>query len=127
MFRYQAVSSRWLRRGRTRKWLNYCDPVTTRHRFRLELGLKDEIAAEVFAEVVFLCDGLLEYKADEVGVDAKRTRFFKIASQLPLQSRTRLSKELQMVLCNRVADSPASNIRVQMSELAFRSLAAAYL
>jgi len=38
------------------------NPVETRHQVRVELGLVDEVAAEVFAMVVFVSDGLLQIK-----------------------------------------------------------------
>jgi len=36
------------------------NPAQTRHALRVELGRRDELAAEVFALVVFLCDNLLQ-------------------------------------------------------------------
>ena len=38
------------------------NPVETRHAMRVELGLIDEVAAEMFALVVFVSDGLLQIK-----------------------------------------------------------------
>jgi len=60
----------------------------------MELGWYDELAAEVFALIVFLSDGLLEIRIEN---EANRApaRFFRIARKLPL--------ELQMLLCSRVA------------------------
>ena len=86
------------------------NPEETRDEMRMELGWFDE-AAEMFALVVFLCDGLLEIK------EKNRTggRFFKIAEQLPM--------ELQMVLCHRVVGSMDDNISQEASEAAFRALA----
>jgi len=59
---------------------------------RLELGWYDEAAAEVFAQAVFVSDGLLQI--NETTTPSPAARFFSIAAQLPL--------ELQMVLCHRV-------------------------
>ena len=42
------------------------NPTQTRNEIRRELGCVDELAAEVFALVVFLCDGLLELGEEEV-------------------------------------------------------------
>jgi len=38
------------------------DAAKTRHAMRVELGLLDELAAEVFALVIFVSDGLLQVK-----------------------------------------------------------------
>jgi len=38
------------------------NPVLTRHEVRVKLGVLDELAAEVFALTVFLCDELLQLK-----------------------------------------------------------------
>jgi len=88
------------------------NPVETRHGVRLELGLLDELAAEMFALVVFVSDGLLQAKNL---VDTPAARFFNIARQLPL--------ELQMVLSYRVVGSPKEIIPGGTSEEAFKSLA----
>ena len=42
------------------------NPEETRHEMRMELGWFDEMAAEIFALVVFLCDGLLEIKEENL-------------------------------------------------------------
>jgi len=42
------------------------DPVATRHHVRLQVGWYDEAAAEMFAQVVFVSDGLLKTKATGV-------------------------------------------------------------
>jgi len=87
-------------------------PERTRHAMRVELGLLDELAAEMFALVVFVSDGLLQAKNL---VDTPAARFFNIARQLPL--------ELQMVLSYRVVGSPKEIIPGGTSEEAFKSLA----
>ena len=38
------------------------NPTQTRHELRVKLGLLDEVAAEVYALIVFLCDGLLQFR-----------------------------------------------------------------
>lgn len=96
-------------------------PVAIHRKLRSELGLSQQVAAEVFAQVIFLCDGLLE--CDPIcitnHVTNQAVRFFSVAKQLPM--------ELQMVLCNLVAGSTATNILTVDSEPAFRSLAHLYL
>jgi len=88
------------------------NPVETRHAMRVELGLLDELAAEIFAMVVFVSDGLLQVN------DTTRSpaaRYFSVARQLPL--------ELQMVLCFRQVGSAKEIIQGKDSEVAFKSLA----
>jgi len=80
---------------------------------RLELGLLDELAAEVFALVVFVSDGLLQIK--DTTTPSPAARFFKIARSLPL--------ELQMLLCYRLVRSDKEIIPGKESEVAFKSLA----
>ena len=88
------------------------NPVETRHQVRVQLGLVDELAAEVFAMVVFVSDGLLQINGT---TPSPAARFFSIASQLPL--------ELQMVLCYRQVGSAREIIPRNNRELAFRNLA----
>jgi len=70
------------------------NPTQTRHEVRVKLGVLDELAAEVFALTVFLCDDLLQLKpaplASTTTASAAATQFFTIASKLPM--------ELQMIL-----------------------------
>ena len=76
----------------------------------------DEMAAEVFALIVFLCDGLLQIKpASHPLAFAAADCFFAIAAKLPL--------ELQMILCHRVVGSMKQSILHKESEVAFKSLA----
>jgi len=96
------------------------NPALTRHEVRVKLGELDELAAEVFALTVFLCDDLLQFKpashpAATPKPAAAATRFFAIASKLPM--------ELQMILCHRAVGSMKQNILHQDSEAAFKSLA----
>ena len=88
------------------------DAAQTRHAIRVELGFVDELAAEMFALVVFVSDGLLKVK-DTTPTPA--ARYFYIAIRLPL--------ELQMMLCRRVVRSAKEIIPGKDSEVAFKSLA----
>jgi len=89
------------------------DGNKTKHALRVELGLADEMAAEIFALVVFVSDGLLQIK--DTTTPSPAARFFSIASQLPL--------DLQMVLCRRLVESAKEIIPGKDSEVAFKSLA----
>ena len=95
------------------------NPTQTRHELRVKLGMLDEVAAEVFALTVFLCDDLLQLRAGLASTttasDAAATRYFAIAKRLPM--------ELQMLLCHRVVGSMKQNILRKDSEAAFKSLA----
>jgi len=93
------------------------DVAQTRHATRVELGLLDEMAAEMFALVVFVSDGLLQI--NDATNPSPAARFFRIASRLPL--------ELQMVLCYRVMGSSKVIIRGKQSEVAFKDLASCCL
>jgi len=84
----------------------------TRHAMRVELGWYDELAAEMFAMVVFVSDGLLQMK-DPAPTPA--SKFFNIARKVPL--------ELQMILCCRLAGTSKEIIQGKNSEAAFKSLA----
>jgi len=85
----------------------------TRHAMRVKLGLLDELAAEMFAMVVFVSDGILQVNAPTTPSPA--ARFFSIAAQLPL--------ELQMVLCFRQVGSTKGIVPGKDSEAAFKCLA----
>ena len=58
------------------------DAAQTRHVMRLALGLLDEMAAEMFALVVFVSDGLLQIK--DTATLSPAARFFSIAKRLPI-------------------------------------------
>ena len=88
------------------------NPVETRHDMRVELGFIDELAAEMFALVVFVSNGLLQINDT---TPSPAARFFSIATQLPL--------ELQMVLCFRQVGSAKEIIPSKESEAAFKELA----
>jgi len=89
------------------------DAAQTRHALRVELDWYDELAAKMFALVVFVSDGLLQIKDTTTTTPA--ARFFKIAAKLPL--------ELQMVLCFRLVGSAKEIIHCKESEAAFKELA----
>jgi len=89
------------------------NPMETRHAMRMELGLLDELAAEMFALVVFVSDGLLQIKDTTTATPA--ARYFSIARQLSL--------ELQMVLCFRQVGSDKEIIQGKETEVAFKELA----
>ena len=96
------------------------NPALTRHELRVELEFPDELAADLFAVIVFLCDGLLQSKPALAATFSNpgatgALRFFAIASKLP--------RELQMVLCRRAVGSMKQNILHWDSEAAFKSLA----
>jgi len=91
------------------------NPAETIRQVRVELGFLEEMAAEVFALVVFLSDGLLQICQAEKVVTSPAARFFSISKRLPL--------ELQMVLCRRVVGSSEEVITGQVSEAAFKNLA----
>ena len=84
----------------------------TRHIIRLKLGLLHELAAEMFALVVFVSDGLLQIKDT---TPSPAARYLKIARRLPL--------ELQMLLCFRQVGSAREIIPSKVSEGAFKELA----
>ena len=92
------------------------DPTGTRREIRVELGVTDALAAELFATTVFLCDDFLRIRGPKS--DSEVGRFFRIASLLPM--------ELQMVLCHRVYDSTKENISSKDAEPAFKHLASLY-
>ena len=95
------------------------DPTLTRHELRVKLGMLDEVAAELFALTVFLCDDLLQLSPAPLSTPnpaaSAATRFFVIAKRLPM--------ELQMILCHHTAGSKKQNILRKDSETAFKSLA----
>jgi len=88
------------------------DPTETRHVVRLKLGWYNEAAAEMFAMVVFVSDGLLQIKETSL---TPATRFFNLTRRLPL--------ELQIVLCCRLVESGKDLIPDKEREVAFKELA----
>jgi len=93
------------------------NPTQTRHEVRVKLGIPEAVASELFAVVVFLCDGLLQLQ-QHPGI-SPTGRFFSITQRLPM--------ELQMVICHHCFGSSKQNITSTVSEVAFRSLAKALL
>jgi hypothetical protein len=89
-------------------------PNKTRFNIRIELGCHDQITADVFALVIFLSDGLLRVKTDEI-ISDEYCNFFNISKRLPM--------ELQMLLCNRALGSMKDSISFDNSEVAFKQLA----
>ena len=87
------------------------DAAQTRYAMRVELGLLDDLAAKMFAMVVFVSDGLLQIN----DTTTPAARFFTIARRFPL--------ELQMVLCYWVLGSCKEIVPGKESEVAFRELA----
>ena len=91
------------------------NPVKTGHAVRMELGVIEEFAAEMFALVVFVSDGLLQVTHHDQSTPSPAARFLAMAVRLPL--------ELQMVLCHRVVGSAKDTILGRDSESAFKNLA----
>ena len=91
------------------------NPEETRFEVRIGLCWHAEAAAEIFALVVFVSDGLLEIRNPDLATAEQASRFFFIATQLPL--------ELQVVLCFRLVGSAKEVISGRDSEAAFQALA----
>jgi len=91
------------------------NPVEVRHEVRVELGCRDELAAEIFALVIFVSDGLLRTKGARRTPNPAASRFFAMTRQLPL--------DLQMVLCCRLVGSAKDVIGTTQREMGFRDLA----
>ena len=100
------------------------DPAATRQQLRELPELRDSFMSDLFALVVFLCDGLLLTVDAESSASffvfftkpstSQAVRFFRIAQSLPM--------ELQMVLCNRVFGSGKDHVLTKHSEPAFKKL-----
>jgi len=90
------------------------DMVATRSSLWGELEYGDNVAAGIFALVVFHCDGLLEIPESKGRISGS-VRFFFMARKLPL--------ELQMVLCYRLVGSMKNIVAGRDGEVAFRKLA----
>jgi ankyrin repeat protein len=96
------------------------NPDLVRHQVRVKFGLLDELAAEFFALIVFVCDDLLKLKpAPSFTTPVAASRFVTMAIKLPI--------ELQMILCCRSTGSTKQNILRKDSEPAFKSLARSLL
>jgi len=59
------------------------NPRDTRHVVRIELGFYDDVAAEMFALVVFVSDGLLRVGESADPTPPATSRFFSIATGTP--------------------------------------------
>ena len=98
------------------------DPAATRQQLRELPELRDSFTTDLFALVIFLCDGLLRVSVESsassssstTNKDNKAARFFQIAQALPM--------ELQMLLCNRVFGTGKTIILTKHSETAFKKL-----
>jgi len=77
------------------------DATKTKHAMRVEIGWYDEAAAEMFALVVFVSDGLPQVNFTTTSTPA--AKFFSITKRLPL--------ELQMVLCHCAVGSGKDHLR----------------
>ena len=88
------------------------DPLAVRQQLRELPEIRETFIADVFALIIFTCDGLLRLKdpGHLVGV----ARFFVVAEKLPM--------ELQMVLANRVFGAGKDGVLRKVSEKAFRKL-----
>jgi len=97
------------------------NPTGTRSALKLELCCHEDLAAEMFALVVFVSDGLLRVSLSTTTAvvkdmhTASSARFFYVATRLPL--------ELQTVLCYRLIGSAKDIIQGRASEVAFKHLA----
>ena len=122
------------------------NPAETRHQMRVEIGWFDEAAAEMFALVVFVSDGLLQVTRGNHPTSTPPARFFSMARGFPWLSLNHNSEnpipkqpdfesprffriaiqlplELQMVLCHRLMGSTKEIISGKDSEAAFKCLA----
>lgn len=92
------------------------NPKETRRLIRIELGVCDEISSDLFALIVFVCDGYLTLPV--TGSPTKKqkqaARFFKMTQRLPM--------ELQMVVCYRYAQGMKNNITSVLAETAMKKL-----
>jgi hypothetical protein len=86
-------------------------PWETRLEVMRALRMRDEMAAEIFAPMVFLSDNLLRIRENDAPCAA--ASFFSIALKLP--------QELQMVLSHRVMGSARTNISGRARERGFRN------
>jgi hypothetical protein len=91
------------------------DPDQTRYHVRCQLGFMDQMAASLFAPVVFVSDGLLNVKDHSPQHLFGIERFFLIMLRLPM--------ELQMAVCCRAVGCVKDNISRGDCEVAFRALA----
>lgn len=89
------------------------NPDGVRAELKRELGMREERAADFFAEAVFLCDGLLRVREDAAA--RRGARFLSILERIPI--------ELQMLVASRAAGGARDVVLTRDSEPAFRRLA----
>jgi len=89
------------------------NPQQATFKTRVSLGYPDAVAAQLFAQVVFVSDGLIRVREVEYSNDRAK-RFINLAARLPM--------ELQMVLCYRLAGSARNNIAGADREAAFKDI-----
>jgi len=89
------------------------DPVAVSLRLRRLPGIREGYIGRTFALVIFVSDGFLVLREDEVPEETQR--FFGVCARLPL--------DLQMALCNRMFGSPRNVVPSRDSETGFRWLA----
>jgi len=124
------------------------NPVETRHQMRVQFGYHNELAAEMFALVVFVSDGLLQVTQgnQDQSTLTPAARVFSFARGFPWLSlnlkpdhpnpgpydfgfrrffriAAQLPLELQMVLCHRMVGSGKDVVPGKDSEVAFKCLA----
>lgn len=93
----------------------------TRYKLQIERDPRNKLAADLFSQIVFVCDGVLRIKVAKeatVAAAAAAARYLKIAEQLPI--------ELQMKLCCCVIGSGRQDIPSFMSEHTFKDLAKSF-
>jgi len=90
------------------------NPNKLRQELRIKHGFSQQDATDLFASVVFLCDGLLTFNTHAI-TTCGTPFFFLIMKKLPM--------ELQMIICHRVYGSPKDSIPSHNSEPAFQRLA----
>jgi len=95
------------------------DPTTTRQQLRELPELRDVFISDLFAIMIFLCDGLFAASIKSSAFPSsitsqKAARFFLCAQRLPF--------ELQMMLCNRSFGSAKDTVLTKHSEPAFKKL-----
>jgi len=98
------------------------DEKEVRRKMRNKVGISKNNAADVFALVIFVSDGLLNLGPGPCTEDSKAVRaarFFKATTNLPMG--------LQMIICNSLFDYCGHTVLRAHSEPAFKRLAMAHL
>lgn len=94
------------------------DPAAYRQKLWAEFRMGPELAAELFALVVYHCDDFLAFK-DALPPDSGIRKFFTIVRQLPI--------EMQMLLCNQVYNLPQDMVPARDAEAALKFVNWKYL